>query len=261
MVAQIQIKNALPPIARLHYKSGDLIIKQGDYGLSIYKVIKGKVRIFRESGGKEVSLATLGPGEVIGEMSFFNRSLEPRSASARALTDVELEAWHPARLAREYDQMPPIIKLIADKMLSRLIKTNTLIGKLGAKLEESRAQNRLGAEPKGSGRRFYRKQVDLDCTYRPLDAPPKVRYPGKIKDISLAGIGMEVNSISRSNTMHDLGELLYVSTVLPNNKEVDFIVKIVDIRKGRLPGRLFLGMAYVDVSEDSRKKLGFFMMP
>jgi len=258
MVAQI--KPSLPPVSRLHYKRGDLIIKQGDYGISIYKIVKGKIRIVRESGGKEVALATLGPGEVIGEMSFFNKSVEPRSASARALTDVEVEVWHPARLTREYEQMPPVIKLIADKMLSRLLKTNALIGKLGAKLEESKAQERP-REAEASGRRFYRKQVDLECSYRPIDAPPKVRFPGKIKDISLAGIGMEVNSIGRSSVMHDLGELLHVSTVLPNNKEVEFIAKIVDIRKGRLPGRLFLGMAYVDVSEDARKKLGFFMMP
>ena len=258
MVAQI--KHVLPPISRLHYKKGDLIIKQGDYGVSIYKIIKGKVRIVRESGGKEVPLATLGPGEVIGEMSFFKKSAETRSASARALTDVEIEVWHPARLAKEYEQMPPIIKLIADKMLSRLLKTNGLIGKLGAKLEESKAQEST-SNNQASGRRFYRKQVNLDCFYRPLDAPPKVKFPGKIKDISLAGVGMEVTSVGRSNVMHDLGEMLHVSTVLPNNKDVEFIAKIVDIRKGRVPGRLLLGMAYVDVSQDSRKKLGFFMMP
>ena len=258
MVAQT--KHVLPPISRLHYKKGDLIIKQGDYGISIYKIIKGKVRIIRESGGKEVPLATLGPGEVIGEMSFFNKSSETRSASARALTDVEIEAWHPARLTKEYEQMPPLVKLIADKMLSRLLKTNALIGKLGAKLEESKAQQ-SPSNNQASGRRFYRKQVDLDCFYRPLDAPPKVKFPGKIKDISLAGVGMEVTSTGRSNVMHDLGEMLHISTVLPNNKDVEFIAKIVDIRKGRLPGRLFLGMAYVDVSQDSRKKLGFFMMP
>jgi hypothetical protein len=173
---------------------------------------------------------------------------------------VEIEVWHPSRLSREYEQMPPIIKLMADKMLSRLLKTNALIGKLGAKLEESKAQQSPSTD-QTSGRRFYRKQVDLDCFYRPLDAPPKVKFPGKIKDISLAGVGMEVTSIGRSNVMHDLGEMLHVSTVLPNNKDVEFIAKIVDIRKGRLPGRLFLGMAYVDVSQDSRKKLGFFMMP
>jgi len=258
MVAQIN--HDLPPVSRLKYKKGDLIIKQGDYGISIYKILRGKIHIFRESGGKEVVLATLGPGQVIGEMSFFNKSLEPRFASARALTDVELEVWHPARLAREYEQMPPIIKLIADRMLSRLLKTNALIGKLGAKLEESRGHP-SPRDPETLRRRFYRKQVDLECSYRPIDAPPKVRFPGRIKDISLAGIGMAITSVGRSSVTHDLGELLHVGTVLPNNKEVEVVAKIVHIRKGRLPGNLFLGMAYVDVSEDARKKLGFFMMP
>ena len=258
MVAQLKPK--LPPVLRLLYRKGDLIIKQGDYGISIYKIIKGKVRIVRESGGKEVTLAILGPGEVIGEMSFFNKSVEPRSASARAMTDVEVEVWHPTRLTMEYEQMPAVIKFIADKMLSRLRKTNNLIGKLGAKLEESKAQKRP-YETGASGRRFYRKQVDLECSYRPINAPPGIRFSGKIKDISLAGIGMEVNRNGRSNVMHDLGELLHVSTVLPNKREVEFIAKIVHTRDGQRPGKLFLGMAYVDMSEDAKKKIGFFLMP
>jgi CRP-like cAMP-binding protein len=66
-------KENMPPIVRLKYKRGELIIKEGDYGISIYKIIKGKVRIFNESGGSEVPLATLGRGEIIGEMTFLNK--------------------------------------------------------------------------------------------------------------------------------------------------------------------------------------------
>ena len=39
--AQIQKKQVL------RYEKGELIIKQGDYGISIYRIVSGKVKIFR----------------------------------------------------------------------------------------------------------------------------------------------------------------------------------------------------------------------
>ncbi|MEJ2724514.1 MAG: hypothetical protein P8175_07685 [Deltaproteobacteria bacterium] len=35
----------------LKYRRGEQIIKQGDYGVSIYKIVSGKVHIFRKSKG------------------------------------------------------------------------------------------------------------------------------------------------------------------------------------------------------------------
>ena len=125
-------KEKIPPVKRLHYKKGDLIVKQGDYGISIYKVIKGKVRIFNESGDKEIDIDTLGPGSVIGEMSFLDKALEARFFSVRALEESELEAWHPAGLANEYEQMPYIIRYIAKQTLKRLIRMNNLTAQLAA---------------------------------------------------------------------------------------------------------------------------------
>ena len=107
------------PIIRLHYKKGELIMKEGDYGISIYKVIKGHVRVFKDHGDMEITLATLGPGEVFGEMAFLNKMVETRSASVRAVDSVELEVWHPSRLTKEYEQMSPILKYIVNQTLNR----------------------------------------------------------------------------------------------------------------------------------------------
>jgi len=57
----------------LRYEKGELIIKQGDYGISIYKIVSGKVKIFRIYKGLEVPLATLEPGNINGEMAFMNK--------------------------------------------------------------------------------------------------------------------------------------------------------------------------------------------
>jgi CRP-like cAMP-binding protein len=129
-------KKSGPRPIRLKYKEGDLIIKEGDYGISIYKIIEGKVLIFNESDDREIALATLGRGEVVGEMTFLSRITERRSASVKALEDTVLEVWDPAKISKEYEQMPPIIRHIADQTLKRLIRMNRLIIKMHAKLQK-----------------------------------------------------------------------------------------------------------------------------
>ena len=66
------------PVITLRYRQGDLIIKEGDYGISIYRIIKGRVSILEESSGDEILLATLGPGELFGEIAILNRSGQVR---------------------------------------------------------------------------------------------------------------------------------------------------------------------------------------
>jgi len=127
-----------PPVSRLKYEQGDLIIKEGDYGISIYQIIRGKVGLFTESEGSETHLATLGPGEIIGEMTFLSGSISPRTASARALEDCEVEALHPARLSKEYAEMPRMLKYIIDQEFKRIVRTNRVISELSIKKTRKR---------------------------------------------------------------------------------------------------------------------------
>jgi CRP-like cAMP-binding protein len=62
----------IPPMVRLSYRGGELIIKEGDYGISIYKIIKGIVEIFQRVEDRDMIMTHLGPGEVFGEMAFLS---------------------------------------------------------------------------------------------------------------------------------------------------------------------------------------------
>lgn len=79
--------NIMPLIAHLNFE-------KGDYGISIYQVIDGKVEIFIGSGKQETRLAILKPGEIMGKMIFLTGNKARRSASARALSYTVLAAWH-----------------------------------------------------------------------------------------------------------------------------------------------------------------------
>lgn len=77
------------------YQPGQEIVRQGDTGVGAFIIRSGKVDIVQDKSGKEVKLATLGPGDVFGEMALLDEF--PRSASARAVeptTALGIQRWH-----------------------------------------------------------------------------------------------------------------------------------------------------------------------
>ncbi len=245
---------------QLRYKKGELIFKEGDFGLSIYKVIKGSVDVYTEADGKEVSLTTIGPGTVIGEMVFLNDTVERRSASARAIDDTILEVWHPDLLKIEYERLPPIIKYLADQALNRLQRTNKLVVKLTDKKRKLEKTNKEG-EPRESRRRYYRKKVDISFTCRTLNPNSNFRVTGEIRNISLGGAGLEINLLENRVFPFRIGEEFLIYATLPNESNVSFPCRLMSMKEGKSRDILILGVSFFDISEHSAKNLGFFLMP
>lgn len=73
---------------KLSLASGETIVKEGGQSQDIYFVIDGEVAI--ETGSKAVRLATLGTGEILGEMSLVDS--RPASASVITLIPTKLMA-------------------------------------------------------------------------------------------------------------------------------------------------------------------------
>jgi CRP/FNR family cyclic AMP-dependent transcriptional regulator len=73
------------------FPAGTRVFHEGDRSDACYIVREGSFRVTREhSDGRAITLATLGPGEVFGELAMLDGDL--RSASAEALSDGELLA-------------------------------------------------------------------------------------------------------------------------------------------------------------------------
>jgi CRP/FNR family cyclic AMP-dependent transcriptional regulator len=70
-------------------KYGDktVIIKEGDIQQEIFWILSGEVYVTRKMGDKYKVMATLGKGELFGEMSFFDKSV--RSATVITKGPVE----------------------------------------------------------------------------------------------------------------------------------------------------------------------------
>lgn len=73
-----------------HYKTGDVIFREGDPAEGLYIILGGSIEVFRtDSGGEDHRLNLLQSGEVLGEMGLLT-DIERRTASARAAEPAEL---------------------------------------------------------------------------------------------------------------------------------------------------------------------------
>ena len=248
----------IPPVVHLTYEKGELIMKEGDYGISIYKILKGRAKVYRRIRDTEVTLATLGPGEIFGEMSFLTKLLEARSASVRALEDVDVEVLHPARLSEEYNKMPPVLKYIINHSLNRLIRMNKLATDLVLKKKEKEEKPQV--EPEAAKRRFYRKELDKEGVYRPTGSGLKVKLACHIRDISLGGVGMDISSLNALKSSHNPDDEFEVHTTLPSGQALCFIAKIRSVDKDSTSGRIILGLEFTRIPEEAKKRLRFFLM-
>jgi len=71
-----------------NYHDGDLIVREGDSGDSMYVIQSGTVEIFQTKNGVDVHLNYLKEGDFFGEMAIFEK--ESRSASVRAVDDTRI---------------------------------------------------------------------------------------------------------------------------------------------------------------------------
>ena len=100
------------------FSRGQVLFCEGDASQYLYLVIKGEVRIVRESDGRFIPIAVIRPGEFIGELSMFNDG--PRSASAVAVQDSEAYMIKKSDIRKVVKTCPDwvgdIMKTLADRL-------------------------------------------------------------------------------------------------------------------------------------------------
>ena len=96
-LSKIKFLHQLPPedISQLmqfvkirRYRNKDLIITQGNDGLELFFIIKGKVEVVRDSDGKQKVVAEMGIGDTFGEIALISDC--KRTADVRAVGEVEV---------------------------------------------------------------------------------------------------------------------------------------------------------------------------
>lgn len=106
-------------------EKGQLLFREGDASDSMYVVKKGRIAITKTKGDSEVELANMGPGQMFGEMAFFDQ--KPRSANARAAADSEIIALPFANLEAHFKAMPEWLKSMVKTINEHLREANKRI--------------------------------------------------------------------------------------------------------------------------------------
>lgn len=113
----------------LSLKRGEVLFSEGDDGSQLYVVTDGKIKLGRTSpDGRENLLAILGPGQMFGELSFFDPG--PRSATATSVTDVTVKSLSHEALTPVLSSHAEVALALLNQLAGRLRRTNEVVGDL-----------------------------------------------------------------------------------------------------------------------------------
>ena len=103
-------------------KAGTVVFKAGDNADGMYLVRKGELVVYLDQGGKEVVLAKIPEGGMVGEMALFDR--KPRSASVKASADAEITLISVDDFGKLMKQIPKWFVGLMSALSGRLRTTN-----------------------------------------------------------------------------------------------------------------------------------------
>lgn len=104
-------------------RRGESLFHEGDSGEHLFIIVDGKIKLGHASDdGRENLIAILGPGEIIGELSLFDKG--SRSTSATAVAPTTLMSLSHPDLMGFIDTNPDMAKHMLRQLAQRLRKTN-----------------------------------------------------------------------------------------------------------------------------------------
>jgi CRP-like cAMP-binding protein len=105
---------------------GEVLFHEGDSEDRLYVVVSGKIKLGRSgSAGRENLIAVLGPGQMFGELSLFDRG--PRSTTATAVTPCEIRTLEHDELMGWLTGRPEVAQSLLGQLAARLRRANDVV--------------------------------------------------------------------------------------------------------------------------------------
>jgi di/tricarboxylate transporter len=103
-----------------HFADGEVVFHQGELGDSLYIVTDGRVSVYSIASDSrtQTEFATLGPGQYFGEIALILN--EPRTASVRAIGEVEVLRLERARFLELIRRNPTVALTVTTKIIGHL---------------------------------------------------------------------------------------------------------------------------------------------
>ncbi|HMD03670.1 MAG TPA: cyclic nucleotide-binding domain-containing protein, partial [Candidatus Binatus sp.] len=132
-----ELKLLVPTVAVRQFGAGEMLVRAGEQGDSMFIVRSGKAEVFGHTADGQIRhVANYARGDVTGEMALMTG--QPRTASVRALTDLEVIEMDREGFVRLFKEHPDAAAGIGDiitarnrDLLEKLASGDTLDGKGG----------------------------------------------------------------------------------------------------------------------------------
>ncbi|MDH3762568.1 MAG: EAL domain-containing protein [Gammaproteobacteria bacterium] len=133
------------------FETDEFIFSEGDPGDCAYIINSGMVEVSLDKDGRQLVVATLTKGDILGEMAIIDR--KPRTASARAIVPTEVTAIPLNYVSQKIEQSDPTVRMFLRLAMARYRDLNVRMGQVFESLS-------LGHE-KGSGDPFAASTMEL----------------------------------------------------------------------------------------------------
>ncbi len=105
-------------LTRLKVKAGRVLVREGAIGNEFMILVNGMAEVTQ--GGR--SIATIGPGDLVGEMALLQgHGHGRRNATVTAITDAEIYAGSPAEFRRIIEAAPSVAEKVKQTVASRTL--------------------------------------------------------------------------------------------------------------------------------------------
>lgn len=124
-----QAESVADAVVKRRFKRGEVIVEQGEKSNTLFIILTGRVRVVTtDKRGREVILATLQPGDYIGEMSLIDN--EPHSATCRAEIQTNMLVLGRAEFARCLPENSSMAYAVMKGLVQRLRQADRKIESL-----------------------------------------------------------------------------------------------------------------------------------
>ena len=124
-----QARSIAGSVVRRRFKRGDLVVKRGERVDSLFILLTGRARVLASNlEGREVIIASLRPGDYVGEMSLIDN--EPQSTTVRVEVQSDMLVLGHAEFARCLSENASLSYAVMRGLVRRLRAANRQIHSL-----------------------------------------------------------------------------------------------------------------------------------
>ncbi len=124
-----QAESVAEAVVKRRFKRGEIVVEQGSKSNTLFIILTGRVRVVTsDKRGREVILATLQPGDYIGEMSLIDN--EAHSATVRAEVQTDMLCLGRAEFARCLPENSSMAYAVMKGLVQRLRQADRKIESL-----------------------------------------------------------------------------------------------------------------------------------